>query len=93
MNPYLSGGRPNPNFIGGVAERHESPREFWSREAWAAEDALHAPLYTEPTSPPLAPIATGFTLFPSRTTARDARGRAIDRLLEKHLGLGGRRRR
>lgn len=84
--------RGNPNFTGLNPERRQTPSEFWSAEDWAAEEAFER-LYQRPTGdlpviPPPAytlPRNFGGLHGPPKHEA-NVRSRAIDALLEKHLG-------
>ena len=68
-------------------ERHGSP-DIPRELRLGADDPL--PL-TPPVVMPPHLVPARFTLFPPKRTSRDTRGRAIDAILDKHLG--GRRRR
>ena len=81
------------------------PQKLWSAREWelwkrAGRPTVRAELRIGADDPPpldrppvIAPTRTvpSFTLFPAKRTARDTRGRAVDALLDRHLG--GRRRR
>ena len=47
--------------------------------------AQHPPLDTLPVIVPPVTLG-GFSLYPRKSSARDARGRAVDKLISKHVG-------
>jgi hypothetical protein len=76
------------NWVGGVQERVQDAREERVRAALRAEQAKlrgpereFTPLATGPVS-----SASAFELNPPRRSRRNARGKAIDALIEKHVG-------
>jgi hypothetical protein len=77
-----------------VGNRHEWPREFWGSRDWQDEERLQDQLQQGKElgslviPPPSPPVASGFTLFPKprKREAVSARSRAVDRLIEKHVG-------
>jgi hypothetical protein len=77
---------------------HQSyPRRYWTHLDWAAWERDGRPKVprdpvlekqgqplnpTLPVAPPAQTLTYPFALHPKKSTARDARGRSVDRLLE-----------
>jgi hypothetical protein len=77
------------------------PRRHWLEEDWQAWEKAGKPKVprdpvleqqgqplnqTLSVPPPLVTLSAGFSLHPKKSTARDARGKQVDKLLEK-LGV------
>ena len=75
------------------------PQKYWEEAEWRYWEKAGRPRVPremrlgaddpEPITLPIPPpthTLGPFPLHPRKSSARDARGRAIDRLLEKHLG-------
>jgi hypothetical protein len=76
-------------------DRRTYSREAWGWKDWQDEERLQDQLQLGKESgnsavipPPGPQVSSGFTLFPKprKREAASARSRAVDRLIEKHVG-------